>query len=433
MKITPQLHHTILVILIFLIQFCSHASFCFAETLDDAWQLAIDTNHSLRAAGSMIDSAKYLRKAAQAARFPQVSLDVGYTLLNESPASLMNTGPESIQVPLGNDQFYTGRAFTSLPLYTSGSLTHGIKSAEFGLEATMAEQEHMLQNLKFKVAESFVYVLQAKRGVAIAQSHVKSLSAHRGVVEDLYKEGFVPFNDLLSIRVSLANAEQQLLTAMDRYTITVAVYNRFLGRPLATAVNLEDPDVSLVSEKLDELTLMASANRQEIVVLKKQIKSLKQKQDMVYASYGPQVALNGGYEYQENDYQVHEGIWSMTLGVSIKFDGGIAKHQSSALGSQREALLEQLSELESIIPLQVKDAWLNLANSRKRVEVASKALSGGEENLEVTTDRYQEGLATNSEVLDAEALRVISHVNYDNAVYDVVLAAVKLRHSIGNF
>lgn len=157
-----------------------------------------------------------------------------------------------------------------------------------------------------------------------------------------------------------------------------------------------------------------------------------QKKELIYASYGPQLALNGGYEYQENDYQAHEGVWSMTLALSIKFDGGVAKHQGDAIARQQEALLEQQLELESIIPLQVKDAWHSLVNSRKRVEVTAEALAGSIENLQVTTDRYQEGLAINSEVLDAEAQRMLSHVNYDNAVYTVILSALRLRYAIGD-
>ncbi len=427
-----QLHRTLFTALVFWTLACGSVSISLAETLEEAWELAISTNHTLKAADNLTGSAELLHKAAQAARMPQLSLHGGYTVLSESPAMLMNTGPESMQIPLGNEDFYTAQATATLPLYTSGSITHGIKAAEFGWDAALAEKTNTLRNLKLNVAESFVSVLQAKRGLAVAHSHVKSLSAHQKVVKDLYDEGFVPLNDLLSIQVALANARQYLLTTEDRYAIALAAYNRFLGRPLTTTVDLKAPEALLPDKDLEELTHRALDNRPELTILNHRMNSLMQKKDMIYASYGPQLFLNGGYEYQENDYQAHEGVWSMTLGLSIQFDGGVAKYQADAIARQQEALLEQQLEVESIIPLQVKDAWHSLANSRKRVEVTGEALAGSEENLELTTDRYLEGLAINSEVLDAETQRMLSHVNYDNAVYTVILSSLRLRHAMGD-
>lgn len=431
MKIRQLLYRSLLLTSIGQIFVCYNKSTCFAETLEEAWALAISTNHSLKAVADMTDSADLLLKSAQAARYPQLSLHGGYTALSESPAMLMYTGAENMQIPMGDDHFYAASAKATLPLYTSGGISHGIKSAEFGSEAAMAEEKNRLRNLKFDVGKSFVHVLLAARGVSSADSHVKSLTAHREIVEDMYDEGFVALNDLLAIRVALANARQQLLTTLDNHTITIAVYNRFLGRSLAGTVALEEPDIVVPNQSLAQLTVNALEERPELVILNHQIDALTEKEDMIYSSYGPQVALSGGYDYQENEYQVHEGSWAMTIGLSVQFDGGVAKYQGGAIGKQREALREQRLELESIIPLQVKDASLSLSNSRKRVEVAREALSGSEENLELTTDRYQEGLAINSEVLDAEALRMLSHVNYDNAVYDVVLASLRLLHAVG--
>lgn len=426
-----RLHQIIFTILVFQAIACTSIAASPAETLEEAWKLAFSASHSLKAADNMSHSARLLHQSAQAAKMPRLSLDGGYTILNESPAMLMTTGPEDMEIPLGNDQFYTARATAIIPLYTSGRISHGIEAAESGWQAALADETNILRHLKLRVAESFVQVLQTRRRVAAAHSHVKSLAAHKALVADLYTEGFVPLNDLLAVEVALANARQRLLTSEDREAIALAAYNRFLGRPLTTIVDLEEPEAILPDHDLEELTRRALENRPEIMLLNHQIKGLVQEKDMVYASYGPQLLLNGGYEVQENDYQAHEGVWSMTIGLSLKFDGGVAKLQGDAIGRQREALLEQRLELESIIPLQVKDAWLTLANSQKRVKVTGEALSASEENLTLTTDRYQEGLALNSEVLDAETLRIVSRVNYDNAVYDVVLASLRLRHAIG--
>ena len=59
-------------------------------------------------------------------------------------------------------------------------------------------------------------------------------------------------------------------------------------------------------------------------------------------------------------------------------------------------------------------------------------MAQADENLRVTKDRYREGVGTNTEVLDAETLRVRSYTNYYNAVYDAVTAKFRLKYAVGD-
>jgi len=145
----------------------------------------------------------------------------------------------------------------------------------------------------------------------------------------------------------------------------------------------------------------------------------------------PQVALAGGYGYQENDYLVDEGQWSLTLGLQWNlFDGGVSNHKANAIVRQANALQEQYRDFSSIISLQVRQAWLDLQETQKRIQVTSKAIAQAEENLKVSKNRYSSGLATNTEVLDAESLRSKSQYNHANARYDRMLAILRLKRTI---
>jgi type I restriction enzyme M protein len=67
----------------------------------------------------------------------------------------------------------------------------------------------------------------------------------------------------------------------------------------------------------------------------------------------------------------------------------------------------------------------------ERVDVAQSAIAQAEENVRVVRDRYVNGLAPYTEVLDAETLRVTSENNQANAVYDVVIAGLRLKYAVG--
>jgi outer membrane protein TolC len=145
----------------------------------------------------------------------------------------------------------------------------------------------------------------------------------------------------------------------------------------------------------------------------------------------PQLSLNGGYKYEENRYQVHEGMWLVNLGMQWKLFDGSTRHKSEAIVRQVWALNEQRDNLSAVISLQVRQAWLSLQETQQRIKVTRLAISQADENLKVTHDRYQQGLATNTDVLKAEDLRTTSHDNNNNAVYDATTAILNLSYALG--
>jgi outer membrane protein len=51
--------------------------------------------------------------------------------------------------------------------------------------------------------------------------------------------------------------------------------------------------------------------------------------------------------------------------------------------------------------------------------------------MKVTTDRYQQGLSTSTDVLKAEDLRTSAHDNFNDANVDSALATLRLRRALG--
>ena len=79
----------------------------------------------------------------------------------------------------------------------------------------------------------------------------------------------------------------------------------------------------------------------------------------------------------------------------------------------------------------MRKTWLDVQETRQRIDVTGTAIEQAEENVRVAANRYEKGQGTNTEVLDAETLRTLSHSNYFNAVYDAVMAVFRLRRAAG--
>ena len=403
-----------------------------AETLEEAWREALAGNHRLKAAQ---EAAVQQLKAVKASRFPGLSLEAGYTALENEPAAKASLGltPAPLQFPVGEKNSLSYQGTVTLPIYTSGRIRSGIDAAAASVEAYRANEKSNTQDLKLQIAEAYVGILRAARGLEVASSHANSLEVHTRDARNMFRKGMAARNDLLAAQVALANARQQMSQAQSAVDLARAAYNYQLGRPLDQVVSLENIPPGRFVESLATLTARAIQQRSELMVIAGQITALHRQADGIRAEARPQVALSGGYAYQQNRYQVHEGQWMLTLGMQWNiFDSGIVRHKSSAVERQAIGMQEQRDDLISAISLQVRSAWLEMQESGKRLEVTNAAIEQANENLKVTKDRYINGLSRNADVLDAEALRTLSLNNHANAHYDLVLAGLRLKRAVGD-
>jgi len=403
-----------------------------AETLEQAWAIALEADHGLKAVKENSAAAAEQLAAAKSARLPNLSVAAGYTAMENDLAAKASLGGVNVDVPMGERESHSYQATVSLPIYTSGKISGGINAASSVLSASRSQLTSSRLDLKLEVAESFVAVLRASKGSAVALSHVDSLQSHAGDVKNFYQQGMVSKNDLLAAKVALADAEQSAIKVENSLDIAKSAYNRFLNRALSQPVMLDEVRFEENDEGVELLTERALAQRHELWILSDQIEALRHQAKAVRAETLPQIALNGGYGYQENRYQVHEGQWQVNLGLQWQlFDGGVAKHRASSIKRGAAMLKAQHDDLASKVALQVRQYWLDSQETRKRILVAEKTIVQAKENLKVSRNRYENGLSTNTEVLDAETLRTGSENNHANALYDAVLASLRLKRSLG--
>ena len=419
----------ILIISCAALQFLSPIGISFGETLEEAWKIGLETDHLLKATEQDTISRQATLNAAKGRRLPTLNIGAGYTILDNEPAAFAQT----IQFTTADDQSLTYQAMVSLPLYTHFQISSAIDAATANLSAGKFAEQAARQKVKLKIAEAYVAILLGIQQTDVTISHEQSLAAHLADVQNLHNEGMVPLNDLLAAKVALTNARQLTLQTQNRLDIAQSAYNRLLNRPLDYDVKISA--IPLIFPEIDLTILNGDAlkKRPELAALAEQIETLKWQAKSAKAENGPKVILMSGYDYQENSHQLHEGVWQATVMASWNiFDGNVAKNKSLALQAQSRSRAEQFQEMENLIRLQVRQAWLDMKESRKRIEVTKETLNQAEENLQVTRNRYKEGIGTSTEVLDAETLRTINYVNYDKAGNDAVLAVIRLHYATGS-
>lgn len=408
-----------------------------AETLSEAWALALANDRGFAAVRNQAEAAGFEAAAARAQRWPTFALGGTYTWLDDAPAFDFSFTGLPVHPPevVGGDDFAMGSATVSLPLFTSGRISSSIAAAEARGRGAGALARGAEQDLKLAVAESYVGVLRSRKALVVAASNVTTLESLVHDIGAMFERELVPKNDLLAVQVALADARQTRLKAANAAEISLAAYNRRLGEPLGRPIDLVEalPAPAVLPQGLDELVRDALARRTELDALDEQARSYGQLAKAERARVLPQLSLTGGYNYLENDFLDDEEFASAGIGVQwALFDGGQSRKRAAALERSRRAMQDQRADAASLIALQVRQSWLDAEETRERVRVTADAVDQAEENLRIARERYGAGLGTQTQLLEAETLRVQALGNRDNAQLDAGLARLRLARAVGS-
>ena len=407
-----------------------------AESLADAWAMALQSDGTVAAAHSERDAADAEHSAAMRQRWPSLDLNGTYTQLQHAPLLDITTPAGQLQAPIWrHDGYAAAGADLSLPVWTSGRTSGAIGAAAAGVRGAAAQERGSAADVKLAVAESYVGVFRARRALAVADSNVASLKAHYDDVQIMFDKQAVPQSDLLGAKVSFANAEQQRLRAANALHLATAAYNRWVGQPLDRAPDLEEPSAAPAAgtgETLDQLVASALDRRPELAALAAQQEKLEQAARAEGAQGLPQVALHAGYNHFDNQILDRQNFATVGIGFQWKvFDSGQLRARTNALRSHARAAGQQLTNYRSVVALQVESALLNRDEATARIHVAAATVGQAEENVRDAKELYASGLGTSNQVLDAESLRVVALTNRDDAAFDLLIAQFRLQRALG--
>jgi len=444
--------------------FLAPATPLFAMTLEEAWQYGLSHSEQVSLSDKSLDIAKAQLGIAKSARLPSVSLQAFDVVLDHplevkpnlpdqlsvdqigvgpigpiGPVNIPLPFPVNVPVPddlksfkLGSQNFYQAGLRATMPIYTGGQLSNFVDAAKARVEATAWQQQQTLQQLMLNIANAYVGVLRARQAVIATDQQVATLQQHVNDVQNLYDQQLVDRGDLLSVQSTMAQAEQRRLQAHNAVELASSLFNRLLNRPLATKVDLADLQAPNQLPDVDQLISQAQSERSEIKAVQAQIQSLEHVVEAVRGRRMPQVGLVAGYNYVGLDAVKQKGLGygGVSLSWNIFDFGGTSNQVRVALG-QLGTAKDQFALAKEGIALQVRQAWLDLQESKNRIDVAKRGLEYAEKELSDARDRYENNLAPNSEVLDAEARRTGNYTLYYNAIYDAVLSELRLRSVAG--
>jgi len=400
-----------------------------ALTLEEGLKIVAETGRDIKLARSDESAARSTVSLARSPGRPSIDLYGNETWLKYQPEAKFGAAA----VPTAQDKFLTYGFKATQVLYDFGKTSSSIDAAQYGLKAREIETERAKNRSALDFIVAYYDLLESEKLLAVAGEEVQRYEAHKKDAEARYSAGVVTKNEVLQADVTLADSRQRYLTADNLRSLHASRVNSLLLRPLNDTVQLEEVKKSpSAGITLEQAWTVADAQSPEIAVINAAIMAKEESVKAVRAEYMPSLFVSGGYEYQENQYMVHQDNWSLVAGVNINLANGGAT--SSRVGVGKSELLSlkiTRDKIKDAVQLDVKAAYLDLQSSSQRIDVAKTAVAQAEENLRLQRLRYQEGVGTAIEVLDAVTLLSTAETNSWRALYGFERAEAGLLYAMG--
>lgn len=434
------------ILTIFILSLTGRAQQVLTLTIDDALHLALDNSKALHASLMRLNAADARASEVSAARLPALNVAAAYTRLSDVP-------PFSVALPpqLGGNSFtlapslvnaYTMRASLEQPLFTGFKLEATKAAADYSARASEHEYVRDKAEVMYNVRVAYWTLFKAIEFTKVIDETVEQVKAHLSDVQKMLDQGLATTNDVLKVQVQFSDAQLRQIEAHNNVQLAMVGLNNIMGIPLQTQIVLDArwaSEVPVASMELESLIAQATEQRAEARALAYRVKAAEAGITAARSGWWPQVFLSANYYYNRPNQRIQpvrdafKATWDVSVGVSFDiWNWGKTLHQSDQASAHYEETTDALAQVRDAITLEVTQSFLMLHQALERIRVAQQAVQQAEENYRVTNRRFKEGLAQNSDLLDAEVALLHARTNATQARVDFELAGAHLQKAMGN-
>jgi outer membrane protein TolC len=409
-------------------------------SLSEAIDLSIKNSHQLKNSEAKIEEATAALKEAVDKKLPDASVSGSYLWLNNPNITMKNKSDNgggsgsSEETPKVNQVMY-GLANVSLPIYQGGRIRYGIESSRLLAEAARLDADYEKDEVIQNTIEAYINLYKAGAAVKLVKESLAQSQQRVKEFSDLEKNGLLARNDLLKAELQASNKELSLVDAQNNLQLANVNMDLLLGLPDQTQLEL---DTELVNQPaqlqpLDAYVQSALINRKDVASLDLQKKSAESRVKSTKGEMYPSLNVTGGY-VAANIPNFMSVTNAVNVGVGVSYNIG-SLWKTKAKVQQSEARVKQLVANEALlndqVRLQVNKNYLDVLSNQKKVQVYQKAIEQAEENYRITKNKYDNSLATTTDLLDADVAQLEAKVNYVYAKADAVVMYNNLLKTAG--
>ncbi len=408
-------------------------------TLREAIELTLAYSKTLQSDKTKIEAATLAVKEAYEKKLPEAGVTASYLYLPFQPNINLHTGSDTAakknNTPNVNQVMY-GVANVSVPIYTGGRLKYGIESAKYLEEAIKLDAENNREQVVLNVVYACINLYKAYTAIGLVKENLAQSQQRLKDFTNLEKNGLLPRNDLMKAELQSSNIELALLDAESNYKVASVNMNLMMGIPEQTELIPDRNGLALPTsiKTLEQYENEALQNRKDIGAFQFRKKAAGVEINTVKSNYYPSIAFTGGY-IAANIPGFVTITNAVNIGLGVKYDlSSLWKTNTKIQQAQIKVKQLQLNEeqLNDNIRQQINQAYQAYLVSVKKIDVYEKSVLQATENYRVTKNKYDNSLATTTELLDADVALLQTKLSVTNSKADSFLAYNKLLQLTGS-
>lgn len=362
---------------------------------------------------------------------------------------------------VSNDAVVAAPNFFQLPSSGSASLTInqllfnssylvGLKAASTYKELAYKNTEQTKIQLIENVTKAYYSVLINKERITLFDNNIARVDSLLRTTKAMNQNGFAESIDVDRIQVTLNNLKSEKLKFENLQNLSSTLLKFQMNFPIEKPLNVKG---DLSSMEIDETTfdgyrqnwdyksrieyrLLETQRRLQELSIKNtasgSLPSLEAFANLGYSTQSPNISgifkTNtdlGSESYYGPDKWYPFSTFGVTLNIPI-FSGLQRTYQVQQAKLSLLKIENSFSSLKQNIDLSIQQNTVTFQNSIETLKSQRENMVLAENVARITKIKYEQGVGSNIEVIDAESSLRESQVNYYNALYDAIVARIDL-------
>ncbi|MGJ1197245.1 TolC family protein [Sphingobacterium spiritivorum] len=412
-------------------------------TLKEAIQYALQNKADAKKSKLDVINAENKISEVRSNALPQINLSAGLTY---NPIIQKIALPDFTGQTGGTTLVEMGQKWQATPTVSltqqifNQSVFTGLKAASTTRAFYQINHEMTEEQLIERVANSYYDVYQAKMQLETIESNLKSTRKTRDVIFGSYSNGLAKKIDLDRTDVAVNNLESSKLQKMNEIQLKENALKFVIGMDVNKDIQMPKSTFN-IDLKIANLDTAQLDNRTEIKLLATQRELNVFNKKSIEAQYYPTLSLQASYGYagfgQKFPLVNNNGVWAnfASIGVNLSFPifNGFSTRSKVRqaqididkldvdIADKKLSLMTDANNAQK----QLKNSLLNINMQKANMELAKEVLSNVENN-------YKNGLATLTDLLDAEKAYAEAQNNHSTALLNYKVAEIQIIKSNGN-
>lgn len=409
-------------------------------TLSEAVNYALQNKSEAVKARLDVENSEYMIDEVRANALPQISATGSLTYNAILQETALDFGGQTQIISMGRPWQSTAAISLNQQIFNQAVFT-GLKAAKTTREFYRINAQLTEEQVIEKVATTYYEVYKTKSQVETLDKTIANTTRVRDVIQSLFENGLAKKIDLDRTNVTLNNiksSRQQLINALQ---VQENSLKYLIGMDINTPIELPENTFDVTHHSLvDETTSID--NRTEIKLLEKQSELLALNKKATEAQAYPSLSLMANYGYLGIGdkfpwFQSYPGAyWSDYAAVGLNlnipiFNGGSIRAKVKQAQIEMEKLAVDTRDTRLALNLSLQNAITQINNSMITLDTQRNNVNLAKEVLDNVENNYKFGLASLTDLLDAETSYADAQNNYTNALLDFKLAEVQLIKAKG--